>query len=89
MLPEVLAWVGADDEAARAMVDAGVVGPGPELERAYRDRVRELVALVGVDIDEVEGAGTWDASRGRTAGQPDDHAVERARGDLNRALFVE
>lgn len=89
MLPEVLAWIGAADAAARAMVGAGVVGSGAELARSYRDRVRDLVALVGVDIDEVDAAGTWDASRGRTEGHPDEHAVERARGDLNRALFVE
>ena len=31
----------------------------------------------------------WDAVRGRGAGHPAEEAVERARGDLNRALFVE
>lgn len=89
MLPEVLAWVGADDEAARATADVGVVGPGAELERVYRDRIGELVALVGVDIDALEAGATWDGSRGRTEGHPDEHAVERVRGDRNRALFVE
>ena len=89
MLPEVLAWVGADDEAARTLVDLDVVGAGAELEAAYRDRVRELVALVDMDVDEITPSASWDASRGRTEGHPDQHAVERARGDRNRALFVE
>ncbi|MDX1646900.1 MAG: Phenylacetic acid catabolic protein, partial [Longimicrobiales bacterium] len=80
MLPEVLAWVGAEDERSRAMADAGVVAPGSELARAYRDRIRELVALVGVDVDEVRASRSWDPSRGRTEGQPDEDAVERARG---------
>lgn len=89
MLPEVLAWVGADDAPARAMVEAGVIGPASMRLAAYRDGVREFVSLVDIDIDAVEPSKSWDESRGRTEGHPDEHAIERARGDLNRALFVE
>ena len=89
LLPPGLAWVGADDEAARALVDAGVVAPAEERLSAYRDRVRSLLARAGIDVDGVEGVEGWDASRGRTPGHPDEEAVQRARGDKNRALFVE
>ena len=33
--------------------------------------------------------GGWDEGRGRGPGHPDEEAVERARGDRNRTLFVE
>lgn len=89
MLPDVLAWVGADDASARAMVDAGVIGPAGERLAAFRDKVRDAAALVGIDIDGVTPSPEWDDARGRTAGHPDEHAVERVRGDRNRALFVE
>lgn len=89
MLPELIAWVGADDEPARAMVSSGVIGPVADRLDAFRDRVRGLTALVDVDVDAVPPAGEWDEARGRTAGHPDEEAVERARGDRNRALLVE
>lgn len=89
MLPDVLAWVGADDDAARAVAEAGVVDGATARLDEFRDRVRELTDLVGVDVDVVEPADGWDEVRGRTHGHPDEHAIERARGDKNRALFVE
>lgn len=89
MLPSILAWVGADDEAAEAMVAAGVVGSASDRIARYRDDVGDLVALVGIDIAGAERAGEWDAQRGRTTGQPDQESIERVRGDRNRALFVE
>lgn len=89
MLPGLLAWVGADDEAARDLADAGVIGPSAERLSDYKDTVRELVALVGIDIDDVEPSTDWDESRGRASGQPAEEACERARGDRNRALLVE
>ena len=89
MLPALLSWVGADDAAARAMVDAGVIGPAEDRLAAFRNDVRDFVSLVGVDIDAVEAATDWDEARGRTSGRPDEEACERARGDRNRALLVE
>ena len=89
MLPALLAWVGADDAAARAMVDAGVIGSAEDRLAAFRDDVRDLVALVGINIDAVHAASDWDEARGRTGGCPDEEACERARGDRNRALLVE
>jgi ring-1,2-phenylacetyl-CoA epoxidase subunit PaaC len=89
MLPALLAWVGADDEAARLMVRAGVIAPAAERLLAYRHAVRDLTALVDVDVDAVEPDPAWDPARGRAPGRPSEESVERARGDRNRALFVE
>ena len=89
MLPSVLGWLGADDAPARAMVAAGVTEPGESLAQDFRDRHRELVGALGIDIDDVAVAEGWDEARARAPGFPDDEAIERARGDRNRALFVE
>ena len=89
LLPPTLAWVGADDEPARALVDDGMTGPASKRLAAYRDAVRGLLAEAGVDVDAVEAEAGWDEERGRTPGRPDEDAVARARGDRNRALFVE
>ena len=89
MLPGLLAWVGADDAPMQALVTAGLIGPAEERLSAYRDSVRDLAALVDIDVDAVEAASDWDESRGRTSGALNDEAAGRARGDLNRALLVE
>jgi 1,2-phenylacetyl-CoA epoxidase catalytic subunit len=89
MLPSVLAWVGADDAAARLMTDAGVWGSADERLAAFRDAVRDLTALIDVDVESVIASTDWDPARGRTSGEPCAEAVERARGDRNRALLVE
>lgn len=89
MLPPMLAWVGAADDAAEAMVEAGVIAPSAERLASFRDAVRELTAMVGVDIDAMEAATDWDPVRGRAMGRPSEEAVERARGDRNRALLVD
>ena len=43
------------------------------------------VDLAGLAPDRTQ----WDAERRRGPGAPGNEAVERARGDKNRALFVE
>jgi 1,2-phenylacetyl-CoA epoxidase catalytic subunit len=89
MLPPMLAWLGAADEPAAALVSAGITAPAAELVANYRNRVRALVAGVGVDVDAVTPAAGWDPARGRGPGRPDADACERARGDRNRMLLVE
>ena len=89
MLPSTIAWLGAEDTAAHALVDLGVTDPGSQLVATFRDRVRDDVALAGVDVDALGAAAAWDQERGRGPGHPDADAVERARGDRNRMLFVE
>jgi 1,2-phenylacetyl-CoA epoxidase catalytic subunit len=89
MLPSVLAWVGADDAASRLMTGAGVWSPADQRLAAFGDAVREMTTLVDIDVDAVTPSTDWDEARGRTSGEPNEEAVERARGDRNRALFVE
>lgn len=89
MLPSTLAWIGADDDASVSLAAAGVTDSAAALVAAYRDRVRALVAEVGVDVDAIAAANEWDAMRGRGPGHPDADAGERARGDRNRMLLVE
>jgi len=89
MLPGLVAWVGADDAAARLLVEAGVLGPAEGRLADFRDSIRGLVSLVGVDVDSVPPETEWDEARWRTVGHPDEEAIERVRGDRNRALFVE
>ena len=89
MLPSLLTWVGTDDEANLRLVELGVIESADARLARFKDGVRELTALVGIDVDGIAPSDGWDAVRGRTAGQPAEEAVERARGDRNRALFVE
>jgi len=89
MLPVMLAWLGASDEAAQALVAAGVTDPADSQVAAFRDSVRDLVSMIGVDVDAVVPSDDWDSARGRASGHPDDDAIERARGDRNRALLVD
>jgi phenylacetate-CoA oxygenase PaaI subunit len=89
MLPSTLAWLGAGDEAGAAVAAAGITRPGRELVGDFRDATRALLAEAGVDVDRIDPATGWDSTRGRGPGHPDPEAVERARGDRNRMLFVE
>ena len=89
LLPATLAWLGASDAAAGALAKASVTPPGPHLLTRFRDRTRELLAESGVDVDAARPATEWDPSRARGPGHPAEEAVERARGDRNRALLVE
>jgi ring-1,2-phenylacetyl-CoA epoxidase subunit PaaC len=88
MLPRTLAWLDPADAAHGALVESGVVTPGaPE---RYRTQMGPIFERVGVSLASVEPDRTgWDPARSRGAGHPDGEAVERARGDRNRALLVE
>ena len=89
-LPDVFASLDTADPAFRALVEEGLTRPGGELREDFLRRVGPLVAELGVDPDEVEvPRDEWDPERRRLSGRPDRESVERARGDLNRALFVE
>lgn len=89
MMPPVLAWLGVADDAAQRMVAHGVTRPGADQVAAFREGVRPLLAEAALDVDAFEASPRWDAERGRGPGHPDAEALERARGDRNRMLFVE
>jgi len=89
-LPVLLRWLTAPDEVSSGLAAAGLTDPGDAQVAAFRDAIRGLAATLGVDVDAVGVAeGAWDPGRGRGSGHPQEEAVERARGDRNRMLFVE
>jgi ring-1,2-phenylacetyl-CoA epoxidase subunit PaaC len=90
MLPRTLAWLAPGDDAHAALVDLGVTRPAPALMAAYRERWGPLLQMLEIEPARLEADRTqWDEERGRGPGHPGVEAVERARGDRNRALFVE
>ena len=90
MVPRTLAWLAPDDGPFGALVEAGLVEDADTLLFRYRERCDGVLDLAGVGLAEArpERDG-WDEDRGRGPGHPADEAVERARGDRNRSLFVE
>ncbi len=90
MLPSTLAWLMPGDEVGEARAGSGLVPEGKVLHERFLERYGALLALVDVDVAAVEpDRDGWDSERGRGPGHPDDEAVARARGDLNRMLLVE
>lgn len=88
-LPRTLAWLGPDDDAHRALVGAGIQRDGVDLRNDLLARIGPSLEAAGARLDTGPLRDGWDARRGRGPGEPDAEAVERARGDRNRALFVE
>jgi len=90
MLASTLAWLTPGDEVGEAQAGAGLVPEGAILRLRFAERYGELLSLVDIDVGAVEpDREGWDPERGRGPGCPDEEAVARARGDLNRMLFVE
>jgi len=87
-LPPTLAWLAPSDAAYAALVEAHVTAPPDALLQRFADRYRAALEGIGVQIPAPDTEG-WDERRGRGPGAPDTEVVERARGDLNRALLVE
>ena len=90
MLPSVLAWLLPGDDTYDSLVAEGLVWPATRVRERCRDRLAATLAEAGVALADVEPerAG-WDPERRRGPGAPGEEAVERARGDRNRDLFVE
>ncbi len=90
MLPRTLAWLAPVDEQQVRLAADGLTDDARTLLARYIERVQPVLAALDLEIDP-DGAERqgWDPVRGRGPGQPDMDAIERARGDRNRALFVE
>lgn len=89
-LSPTLSCLAPDDEAFGSLVGAGLAPAPAEIRARYVARVGPLLALVGLEATPaVELPREWDRRRRRGPGAPEEDTVERARGDLNRALFVE
>ena len=90
MLPSTLAWLLPGDEVYDSLVAEGRVWPGGRVRERCLERMAAIVAPAGIALADVGPARAgWDPERRRSPGAPGEEAVERARGDRNRALFVE
>ncbi len=90
MLPSTLAWLLADDPASEVLVAESGIREAGWVRARFADRVGPVLEAVGIALEEVDpDRGGWDPERRRGPGAPGEEAVERARGDRNRALFVE
>lgn len=90
LLPRTLAWLAPDDGPGRTLAEKGLAAPGDELRERFAGRAGPVLAAVGLDPEAARADRSgWDEVRGRGPGAPGEEAVERARGDRNRHLFVE
>lgn len=87
-LPGVLSWLAKEDALRAEVVAAGFTSPPSQQLAIFADAAGPLLALSGIDLAGVALAEEWDATRGRAPGAPKEETVVRARGDLNRTLFV-
>ena len=90
MLPSTLAWLLPDDEVYAGLVAEGRVWAADRVRERCTDRLAATLARAAVVLADVgPDRNGWDAERRRGPGAPGEEAVERARGDRNRDLFVE
>lgn len=90
MLGRTLAWLAPDDDDPVLLADAGLTDAPETVRERWLEAVAPLLETVGIDAAAAEPMRNgWDAERRRGPGHPEEDAVERARGDRNRALFVE
>ncbi len=90
MLPSTLAWLLPEDADYRALAADGLVWSGDRVRETYGTRLGEPLGVLGIRLSRIPPARDgWDPTRRRGPGAPAEEAVERARGDRNRALFVE
>ncbi|MDH3223025.1 MAG: phenylacetate-CoA oxygenase subunit PaaI [Gemmatimonadota bacterium] len=90
MLPSTLAWLAPDDGPYAELASEGLVRSSEEVRERFDQAFAHLAGAIGIDAGAVEpDRSGWDEMRRRGPGAPAEDAVERARGDRNRALFVE
>ena len=89
-LAPVVACLLPDDAEAMRLAELGVAAHPCDARAELARRLAEPLAALGVlPATDPPLPADWIASRRRPAGEPLGDAVERARGDRNRALFVE
>ena len=90
MLPRTLAWLAPRDALQQELVDQGITVGADVLAGRFAERAGPVLGLLEIDVDTAKSdSGGWDPQRRRGPGHPDEESIERARGDRNRALFVE
>jgi len=90
LLGRTLAWLAPSDDVHGRLAEEGLTESAGSLRARFEERVGPTLEALDVDVTaaEPEREG-WDRERGRGPGHPELDAVERARGDRNRDLFVE
>ena len=89
-LGRTLAWLAPADAPHRRLAEEGLTESSAALRARFEERVGPTLEALDVDVSSVEAERDgWAEERGRGPGEPDADAVERARGDRNRDLFVE
>lgn len=87
--PAITCLLPGDDEA-ELLAGAGVTARPAAARARLARRLAEPLSVLGMTpATDPPLPADWIASRRRPAGEPAGDAVERARGDRNRALFVE
>lgn len=90
VLASTLAWLDPADGPADLLAAEELAVPGAVLRERFVADVGPALQLVDVDAAAVApDRQGWHEARGRGPGEPDEDSVRRARGDKNRALFVE
>ncbi len=90
MLGPTVRCMAPGDDAHERLADRGLILPSSTLRHRLAKRLDPLLERVGASVPtEARLDNGWDPRRGRGTGHPEEEAVERARGDRNRALFVE
>ena len=90
MLPDAITCLLPDDDEAGLLAGAGLTARPHEARARLARRLTEPLSALGTaPTTDPPLPADWIASRRRPAGEPAGDAVERARGDRNRTLFVE
>lgn len=90
MLVPALGCLAPGDRAHQALTRVGILPDAETLRSRFLRDLAPLLSLLDIHPStDIPLPAGWDPLRGRGAGHPDAEAVERARGDRNRALFVE
>lgn len=90
MLPDAITCLLPDDDEARLLAGEGLTARPHEARARLAGRLTEPLSALGTaPATDPPLPADWIASRRRPPGEPAGDAVERARGDRNRALFVE
>lgn len=90
MLRSTVLCLAPGDDTHEWMADRGLGLPSATLRHRLAKRLDPLLKPLELSVPvAADIPAEWDLQRRRGPGQPDDGAVERARGDRNRTLFVE